>query len=60
MQVSSTSMHTTVQVEAQKKAQDTVKNLMEKMINDAFKNSTELEAMTAQATGKGQNINVKA
>jgi hypothetical protein len=53
-------MHTTIQVEAQKKAQDTVKNLMEKMINDAFKNSAELEAMTAQATGKGQNINVKA
>jgi hypothetical protein len=58
MQVDST--NGAIPILVQKKAQDTVKNLMEKMINDAFKNSAELEAMTAQATGKGQNINVKA
>ena len=33
---------------------------MEKMINDAVKNSKELEALAAAATGKGQNVNIKA
>jgi len=58
MQVDST--NGSIPILVQKKAQDTTKNLMEKMINDAAKNSKELEALAAAATGKGQNVNIKA
>jgi len=61
MQVnSSTDLQTTIQVDVQKKAQDVVKNVIGDILEKSFENTMKIQQMSAQATGKGMNINTKA
>ena len=61
MQVSnSTDIKTAIQVDVQKKAQDVVKNVVGDLLEKTFENTMKIEQMSAAATGKGMNINVKA
>jgi hypothetical protein len=61
MQVNSaTDLKTAIQVDVQKKAQDVVKNVVGKLLEDTFKNTMAIEQQAAAATGKGMNLNVQA
>jgi hypothetical protein len=53
-------MRTAIQVDVQKKAQDVVKNVLGDILEKTFENTMKIEQMSAAATGRGTNINIKA
>ncbi|GAB6074333.1 shikimate kinase [Nautilia lithotrophica] len=60
MQVNNTNLHTAIQVDVQKKAQDVVKNVLGSILEKTFENTKKIEEMAASSTGKGMNLNIKA
>jgi len=60
MQVNSTNIRDAIQVDVQKKAQDSVQNIIGTLLEKTFENTKQIEQMSAVSTGKGINLNVKA
>jgi len=55
-----TGLRAAIQVDVQKKAQDVVKNIVGDLLEKTFENTKKIEEISAQATGKGVNLNIKA
>ena len=60
MDVGNVDLRGAIEVTVQKKAQDVVKNVLSKMLENTFENTKAIEKMVANETGKGININLQA
>jgi len=60
MRVDNANLRAAIQVDVQKKAQDSVKNILGNILEKAFENTKKIEEMAAASTGKGSNLNIKA
>jgi hypothetical protein len=60
MKISNQNISQTLQIDAQKKAQDVVKNVLGNLLEKTFENTKAIEEEAAKATGKGNNLDIKA
>ncbi|HIQ51548.1 MAG TPA: shikimate kinase [Nautiliaceae bacterium] len=59
MNVGNVDLKRVIEVTMQKKAQDVVKNVVGKILENTFENTKAIEKMVANETGKGVNINLQ-
>ncbi|WP_024787621.1 MULTISPECIES: hypothetical protein [unclassified Lebetimonas] len=58
MKISNQNINAILRIDAQKKAQDVVKNVLGNLLEKTFENTKAIEE-AAKATGKGNNLNIK-
>ena len=59
MNVKNVDLRSAIEITMQKKAQDVVKDVLDKMLESTFENTKAIEKMVANATGRGININLQ-